>query len=69
MITLYGARKWIQARAKLLQSFGGDSVSPVGVTQSVEHLSYHMLRGTGMLDPGLEPHQILYASMWMKQFS
>ena len=40
-----------------------------GLAQSVECLSYHMLWGSGPLDPGLKPHQCLYATMQMKQLS
>ena len=36
------------------------------LAESVEHLCCHMLQGSGTPDPGVEAHQCLYASMWIK---
>ena len=43
------------------------TINRAGLAQSVDRrLSCHMLWGSSMLDPGLEPYQCLYASMWIQ---
>ena len=53
----------------LCPAIGAREESRAGVAQSIERLSYHMPQGRDTLDPGLEPYQCLYSSIWVKWLS
>ena len=49
-----------------LKNVGNAQYIRAGIAQSVDRLPGLTLWGSGMIDPGLQSHQCLFASMWMR---